>query len=73
MDATITMPKKKPSRTYIAAKISARALQLAKIVCAYEPNAPTQGELMSDILEPILLKRVEKLGAPVPPHPDPPK
>lgn len=70
--ATMNMPKQKSKRTFLNVKVSRRALQLARIVCAYEEDL-TLGDLMSDILEPLLLKRVEKHGAPVPEDPDQPK
>lgn len=68
--ATIAMTKpSKSKRKFLNAKVSTRALQLARIACAYKEGT-NMSELMSDILEPALLKILEKLGVVIPPDPD---
>lgn len=62
----------KDNRKYLASKVSARALQLARLVCAYEPDT-NMSKLISDLVEPMLIKKLEKLGALIPPDPDAPK
>lgn len=67
--ATQNMPPKKPSRTFVPAKVSVRTLQLAKIICAYESNM-SMGDLISDTCESAFIKIIERKGLVLPPDPD---
>lgn len=55
--ATAPMPKK-PKRNDVPAKVDADVMHVARIVAAYE-NVQI-AELISEILRPILAKRLEK-------------
>lgn len=67
--AMLTMPK--PKRNDVAVKIDAYVARLARILAAYEDT--TIAEIVSEGMRPILMKRLDKLGVPYPPPPEPPE
>lgn len=67
------MPKRKPAKKvrWAQAKLYARVLQLARVIVAYDDSLNI-GELVSESVIPVLLKRIKELGVPVPADPDDP-
>ncbi len=60
-----TMPREK--RNDLAVKIDAYVLRLAKILAAHEDT--TIAKILSETMRPILLRKLEKMGVPIPPPP----
>lgn len=66
-----TMPRKDaPKRNDLSVKVDAHVIRLARLLSAHEDK--TMAEVLSEAARGVLMKKLDKLGVPYPPPPEPP-